>query len=185
MAVPTQPTFPSQSDSPDDFDTNAFAALTWMGEMTEYWVIGSLVLAAAESSSSTTPALIADANGNWTIPVTAGKSYKVHIVGTYSSAAGTTGGRLSVVASSAVGTINGYFRGALTSSAAATALEQSISALPANFVTTDASGSDHIEACFVFVCTTSGNLEIHWGSEVNASAAQLNAGSHLEWRRVA
>ena len=145
----------------------------------------SLTLAAAETASSTTPALITDANGDWTIPVTNGVTYRVQVIGTYSTAVNTTGCILNVTAvSSAAGTINGQARGAIVSTAANSELSQGITALPYSLTTTGmtTSGSGFIAFDFVFVCTASGSLEIRWGSEVNASNAVLAAGSTLVWQ---
>lgn len=144
----------------------------------------SRTLQAAESSTSTTPALIADAGGDWAIPVISGGVYHVRVLGTYQTAATTTGGKINITATGATGTINGVARGAISASAVATELAQPIAALPFTFTTTDVSASDtphHIAMEFVFVCTADGSLEIRWGSEVGASAAQLNAGSLLVW----
>lgn len=141
-----------------------------------------LILAASETSSSTTPALIADANGDWTIPVTSGTSYRMQVIGTYSSAAATTGCKLNVTdVSSAAGTINGSARGAIVNTAANSELSQVIVAVPYTLTTTGitASGSGFILMDFVFVCTASGSLEFRWGSEVDASNAVLAAGSTL------
>ncbi|MBY8826128.1 hypothetical protein [Sphingomonas colocasiae] len=141
------------------------------------------VLAAAESSTSPTAALITDTNGDWTFPVANGQTYRVQIIGTYQTAATATGGRLAIAAvSGATGTINGYMAGGINHNAAATALAMAIGALPAELVTTGVTTINtptHIIADFVFVCTGSGSLEIRWGTEVGSSAAQLNAGSLL------
>lgn len=144
-------------------------------------------LQAAESSTSTTPALVEDAGGDWAIPVVLGGVYRVIVIGTYQTAAATTGGKINITASSATGTINGVAKGGLSASAVATELAQPIGALPFTFTTTAVSAQDtphHIQMEFVFVCTATGTLEIRWGSEVGSSAAQLNAGSTLIWESL-
>lgn len=141
-------------------------------------------LAAAESSTSTTPALIADANGDWAIPVKLGGVYHIRVIATYQTAATTTGGKINITAVTATGSIVGVARGGISASAVATELAQPVGALPFTFTTTDVSAIDtphHLILECIFVCTADGSLEIRWGSEVGASAAQLNAGSTLIW----
>lgn len=146
----------------------------------------SLVLAADESVTSTTPALIADANGNWTIPVVSGTRYRIMMFGKYSTAAGTTGCILNMTAvSSAAGTLAGRASGAVVNTAASSELSIQTIALPWSLTTTGmtAAGTSFVGFDLVFVCTASGNLEIRWGTEVNASAAVLVAGSVLIWEQ--
>ncbi len=137
------------------------------------------------SSSSTTESAVT----GWSFAVTAGKAYRVEVVGLYQTAATTTGGELGFfLTNSGVGTIAGSAEGAIVSTAAATSLSQQIRAIGAadlagsNLITTGvtAINSPHyIKATVVFICTVSGTFNVGWASEVNASASQLNAGSAL------
>lgn len=144
----------------------------------------TLILAAAETSSSTTPAAIADANGDWTVPVTSGTNYRVGVLANYSSAAATTGITMNVTAvSSAAGTISGYARGSITNTAANSALDYALSALPVNFTTTGitASGTGFVQMEFIFVCSATGSLEFRLATEVDTSQVTLAAGAALWW----
>src|SRR5574343_392651 len=142
-------------------------------------------LASPFSSTSTTEAAVT----GWSFAVTAGKAYRVEVIGLYQTAATTTGGELGFfLTNSDAGTIAGNAEGAIVSSAAASSLSQQISAIGAadlagsNLITTGvtAINSPHyIKATVVFICTVSGTFNVGWASEVNASASQLNAGSAL------
>lgn len=137
-------------------------------------------LAAAFSSSATALATVTGCTAN----VAAGKTYRVRFTGTYQTAATTTGCSLAVRTSdTATGDINGRCAGAITSSAAATALAVPIYALTGagSLLTTtgvSAINTPHwLEYEAVFVCTANGTLSLQFGSEVAASAAQINSGS--------
>lgn len=197
MTAPTITPLPAAPNREQPGDDYAETASLWaaalndnvdeFNEVIPYFSKLGLVLAAAESSTSVTPALIADANGDWSIPMTSGEWYRVLVLGTYQTAATTTGGILNVTAASGTAVVNGYFLAALTNTIVATGNEQTIAALPATFTTPSVSAINtphHIRAEFVVVCTGTGVLEVRWGSEVGASAAQLNAGSALLVERI-
>lgn len=144
-----------------------------------------LPLVSNASSTSTTRTLIT----GWQFDVTAGKNYRVEIIGTYQTAALTTGGSLGFVltSGSGSGTIHGNMEGKVTSTNTSAAMHQSIyavnnsAATAGSFLTTTGVGTinqpHYIGGSFIFNCTGSGTVQAQWGSEVAASAAQLNAGS--------
>lgn len=138
------------------------------------------------SSTTVTRALIP----TWTIPVTTGKKYRIEIEGTYQTAALTTGGTMGFVLNGgAVGSIAGRLQGKITNTAANTLVVQSIfevnstAGTTGSTLTTTAVGATntphYIGGVVVFTCTTSGNLQVMWASEVEASAAQLNRTSMM------
>ena len=149
-----------------------------------------VTLGSAFSSTVVTEATVT----GMSFAVTAGKNYMIEVIGTYQTAATTTGGELGFfLTASGVGTIVGNAEGGIVSTAAATSLSQQISAIGAadlansNLITTGvtAINSPHyIKAKVVFVCTTSGTFNVGWASEVAASAAQLNAGSTLIYQQL-
>lgn len=147
-------------------------------------------LASAFSSTIVTEAAVT----GWNFPVTANKAYKIDVIGLYQTAATTTGGELGFfLTASGAGTIAGNVHGAIVSTAAATSLNQQVSAIGAadlagsNMITTGvtAINSPHfIKASLIFRCTVSGTFNVGWASEVAASAAQLNAGSALIYQQL-
>jgi hypothetical protein len=144
-------------------------------------------LSAAHVNSTTTSTTIAD----WSHPVVAGKTYRFEVVGSYQTAALTTGARLSILPTTAVGVVHGMAWGAVAQAAGATGLEASLFAVATSttvwpvgstILTTGVSpinSPHHIGMDFIYVCTTSGQLAIQFASEVAASAAQMNAHSTL------
>jgi hypothetical protein len=142
-------------------------------------------LTSAFPSTSTTRANIT----GWSFSVEAGKSYTVEIIGGYQSVALTTGGSLGFVLSGGgVGTIAGYVS-SLNTQATSTAINLKTGIRAVNAVNTTA-GSFHtsssvavinsphnIQSKVVFNCTTAGTFSVQWGSRINGSSAQLNAGS--------
>jgi hypothetical protein len=141
-------------------------------------------LTAPFASSSTTPSAVT----GWTIPVTSGQVYLVRMVGTYQTAATTTGCRLGLIAGGgATGVFNGSARASISNASAATELSIPISSVASRLVTTGVSAinTPHFIQCdFVFQCTASGTLAIAFGSEVAASTATLNANSLLTYERI-
>ena len=141
----------------------------------------SLVSNASSTSTTRTPIT------GWQFDVTAGKSYRIEIIGTYQTESLTTGGSLGFVLTSGSGTIHGIMDGKRTSTNTATDSRQSIyavnnsAATAGSFLTTTGVGTinqpHYIGGSFIFNCTGSGTFQAQWGSEVAASAAQLNAGS--------
>lgn len=135
------------------------------------------------SSTNTTRAAVT----GWSAAVTAGKTYKLQVYATYQTAATTTGGSLGVVLTTGVGNIHGSIRGSISAAAVATELAiplrviNTVGTTAGSFLTTtgvNAINTPHfigLEA--IFNCTTTGTLQITWGTEIAASAAQLNLGS--------
>lgn len=148
-------------------------------------IITKKVLSSNVSSTATARANIAD----WSFPVTAGKSYRIEIHSLYKSAATTTGGSIGFILPTGAGSIFGYVEGDIANTTVATTLRQPIYAINAtnttagSFITTtgvSVINSPHsIYSALTFNCTTSGTFQVQWGSEVAASAVQLNVGSTL------
>lgn len=138
------------------------------------------------SSTSTTPAAVT----GWTFNVTAGVTYRIEVIADYQTAATTTGGIFGVSLSGATGSIRGYARGSISAAAAATDLAIPIRATSGagSTLTTSgvsASNTPHfINLLVTFTCTGSGTFSIVWGSEVNASAAQINQNSSLIYQAL-
>ena len=148
------------------------------------------VLTAKTLSANVSSTVVARSNiTEWAIPVTAGKSYRVEVVAAYQTAALTTGGSLGFVLPTGAGTIRGLADGGIVNTPSAKTLHQPINVVNAvnttsgSFFTTTGVGvvnSPHpMRVVAAFVCTTSGTLQLQWGSEVAASAAQINAGSTM------
>jgi hypothetical protein len=143
----------------------------------------AVTLSSAFSSSSSTGAVVT----GWTIPVVSGATYRVRVLGTYQTAATTTGGRIAFGTITATGTILGVARGAITAATGSTDLSGTLAAVTTGITTTGVSAINiphAIEMEFIYVCTASGNIPITWASEVNLSASQLNAGSTLIYERL-
>lgn len=149
------------------------------------------VLTAAHSNSTTTSTTITDGTTAWSHSVVAGKTYRFSVTGTYQTAALTTGMRMSVLPTNAVGSINGFGVGAIAQAAGSTGLEVTLFA-PATSTTVWPTGSSllttavnpinsphHVYLEFIYRCTTSGTIALQFASEVATSAAQLNLGSAL------
>lgn len=138
------------------------------------------------SSTSTTPAAVT----GWSFAVTSGITYRIQVIGAYQTAATTTGGIIGISLTGATGTVRGSARGAVVSTAAATELVIGIvstSGAGSTLTTTGvtAINSPHaISMDIVFTCTGTGTLNIVWGTEVNASAAQINQNSALIYQAL-
>lgn len=138
------------------------------------------------SSSSTTPAAVT----GWSFAVTSGVTYRVQVIGAYQTAATTTGGIIGISLTTATGTVRGFARGAVVSTAAATELAIGIIATSGTGSTLTTTGvtainSPHfISMDITFTCTGTGTLNIVWATEINASAAQLNQNSSLIYQAL-
>ena len=148
-------------------------------------------LGTAHSNSTITSTTVTDGTNAWSQAVTAGKSYRFIVIATYQTAALTTGCRLSILPTTAVGTIQGTAFGAIVQAVNATGVEATLFA-PATSTSVWPVGSNILTASvnpinsphtltmdFVYHCTTTGTLAIQFASKVAASAAQLNVGSTL------
>jgi hypothetical protein len=147
--------------------------------------------ASVATSSSTTRADVAGLS----FAVTSGKNYRVKIIGTYQTVLTTTGGAIGLILSGGgAGTIAGFLEAdvavptATTSTGVATGLRSGLRAISTTVVvgsfliTTGVNPintSHYIGGEFVFKCTSSGTLQVQWGSEVSTSTAQLDAGCNM------
>ena len=119
--------------------------------------------------------------------VTAGKKYGIKLVGSYQTAALTTGGSIGFVLTSGTGTIVGFVAMAVSQSTSATdvtATIRSISSsntLAGSFITSTAVGAVNSPHYFtgdlLFDCLTTGVFQLQFATEVAASSAQINAGA--------
>lgn len=143
-------------------------------------------LASLFSSTSTTPTTVT----GWSFAVTNGVTYRITVIASYQTAATTTGGILGISLTTATGTVRGSARGSVVSTAAATELAIPIVATSGAGSTLTTTGvtainSPHyIGMDITFTCTNTGTFNIVWGTEVNASAAQLNANSSLIYQAL-
>lgn len=111
-----------------------------------------------------------------TTAVEANKNYKIEFYGSYTSGVTTTGGSIACTVSGAAGVFIGSMRGAISSSAVATELSRN---LGSTLTTTGVSAINtphYLQMEGVFVCSTSGNLVVKWGSEVETSPVTLSMG---------
>ncbi len=148
-------------------------------------------LTVAHSNATTTSTTITDVINPWSHTVVAGKTYRFRVIGLHQTAALTTGIRLSILPTTAVGTVVGIAWGGLGQGSLATGLEAGLFAVATSttvwpvgstLLTTGvgAINSPHHNGMdFLYTCTTSGTLAIQFASEVAASAAQMNVGSML------
>lgn len=142
-----------------------------------------LTLGTLVSSTSVTRANVT----GMSFAVTAGKKYKIKLIGDYQTAATTTGGSIGFVLTSGTGTIKGFATMSISSSTVATDLTTTIRAINANnttagsFITStgvSVINSPHYFNCeLVFDCLTSGVFQVQFATEIAASASQMNAGS--------
>lgn len=146
--------------------------------------LSEINLASNFSSTSTTPATVT----GWSFAVTSGTRYRIEVIADYQTAATTTGGIIGISLTGATGTVRGFARGSVSASAAATELAIPIRATSGTGSTLTTTGvsiinTPHfIHLLITFTCTASGTFNIVWGTEVNASAAQLNANSTLTYQ---
>ncbi len=148
-------------------------------------------LTVAHSNATTTSTTITDAVNSWSHTVVAGKTYRFRVIGLHQAAALTTGIRLSVLPTTAVGTVVGIAWGGLGQGSLATGLEAGLFTVATSatvwpvgstLLTTGVgviNSPHHNGMDFLYTCTTSGTLNIQFASEVAAAAAQMNIGSVL------
>lgn len=126
---------------------------------------------------------------NWSIPVTAGKTYRIEIVGDIVTALTSTGGSMGFIMSSGTASIIGAIEGDIVQTAVATGLKQPIRAissdpnLAGSFFTTTGVGVANSNHSFIAIlalnCITSGVFQVQWGSEIAGSNATLTNTSAL------
>ena len=142
------------------------------------------VLAADESRSSGTYSLIQDANGDWSIPVVAGKTYRIRMLGLWQTTNTTAGGAWKIVlAGGAAGTFAGLWLADSAASGAPDQLPISADDAAASYAGASAANTDMIITMdVVFACTTGGTFNIHMAANVTTiGTAKLMAGSALLW----
>lgn len=132
------------------------------------------------TSTSATPSNVNELSFNGK----AGKIYRIELIADYQTAATTTGCIVGI-STNGNGNVRGFIKGSVSATAVATELSiplRSFSGAGSSLTTTGVSGintphSIHIVA--VIRCTAGGVFGIRFGSEVEGSQAQLNAGSVL------
>jgi len=144
-----------------------------------------ITLTSLFSSTSTTRANVT----GMSFAVTSGKKYKITLMGCVQTAATTTGGSIGFVLTSGTGTICGFITMAISVSTAATDLTTTIRAINAtnttagSFITSSGvsviNTPHYFTSELIFDCVTSGVFQLQFGTEVAASAAQINAGSTM------
>jgi hypothetical protein len=125
---------------------------------------------------------------NWNFIATAGKHYRIEVIGKATSTATTTGFSLGFI-TAGTGTITGNVKIALTNVSAATAVEGTISAISSintlvnSFLTSGNVSATatpiHLKADVIYVTTTGGQISVQFGSEVNGSSVSLLVGSAI------
>ena len=139
-----------------------------------------ITLAVGQGVSSATRTTL----GNMVFPVIAGVTYHIRIIGGISSQALTTGASIGfVLTGGASGLINGFLTigiSALASSSALTIPITTINTLntqAGSFLTStgvSAVNTPHnVESSLIFVCSSSGQFEMQFASEVANSVASL------------
>ncbi len=146
-----------------------------------------LVLAADETRTGGTYTLIQDANGDWSIPVTAGKTYHIKMLGLWQTTSTTAGPTWKIVyGGGAAGTLVGVL---IADSSTTGNLDQVV--LTGNGSVAGYSGaavtntSTLVSMEMVFKCTTGGTVSIHMAANVSTSGtAKTMAGSALMWTEL-
>ena len=136
-------------------------------------------------SSSTTRTTIP----NFNFTVEAGKVYRVKVFGAYKTAAATTGGSIGLVLTGGgAGTIFGTAKMNIVATMTVPPEQviraiSDVNTLAGSFATSTgltAGAVGGVDLQIIFSCTTSGVLNIQWGSEIANSKATLLANSILE-----
>jgi hypothetical protein len=116
----------------------------------------------------------------------AGAVYRVRLVGTFQTAATTTGIKVRG-GGTCTGNFVGYMQGQLSQLATATGLRIQTNVINAELITTGVSNinTPHaIEGEIIFICTAGGSYRLEFASEVNASSCQINAGTTMLVERI-
>ena len=119
--------------------------------------------------------------------VTAGKKYKISLIGDYQTGVTTTGGSIGFVLTSGTGTIKGFVTMAISQSTVATDLTTTIRAINGTNTTAGSfiistgvsviNSPHYFTGELIFDCVTSGVFQLQFASEVASTSAQLNSGS--------
>lgn len=142
-----------------------------------------LTLASAFPSTSVTRANVT----GMSFAVTAGKKYKITLIGDYQTAVTTTGGSIGFVLTSGTGTIKGFVTMAISQATVATDLTTTIRAINAtnttagSFITSTGvsviNSPHYFTGDLIFDCLTTGVFQLQFATEIVSTSAQLNAGS--------
>lgn len=146
---------------------------TFTGVRVGGYVLNNTLTNASTNSSSTVYTTV------WTFNGVAGQTYKMEMIGTYQTAATTTGIKIRL-GGTAVCDVAGKIYGAIGNTAVNTELAIMASTMTSQLITTGVGGinSPHFIGCdVIFRCTTSGTVLVTMASEINTSSAQLNIGS--------
>ena len=123
------------------------------------------------------------------VNLVAGKKYKLSFFGNHQTVALTTGVRIGFIAPTGTYNVIGTLKGIVNLGTANTELHTSIhsintsSATAGSFILTTSVGAantpSYIGGDLYIECITSGQIRLQIATEVNASSAQLNAGSTI------
>jgi hypothetical protein len=144
------------------------------------WVYSSTLAAATANTSNTVYVNVVS------FTAIAGEVYQAKMIGTYQTAALTTGIKIRI-GGTATCNVAGRFVGAITNTAAATELAFPATSMTSEFITTGVAVINtphHIGADIIFRCTVGGTILMQMASEVNASSAQLNIGTSFIFERI-
>ena len=153
---------------------------TFTGVRVGGYVLNNTLTNASTNSSSTVYTTV------WTFNGVAGQTYKMEMIGTYQTAATTTGIKIKLNGT-ALCNVAGKIYGAIGNTAVNTELAIMASTMTSELVTSGVGGinSPHFIGCdIIFKCNTSGTINITIASEINLSAAQLNIGSTCMVERI-
>ena len=153
---------------------------TFTGVRVGGYVLNNTLTNASTNSSSTVYTTV------WTFNGVAGQTYKMEMIGTYQTAATTTGIKIKLNGN-ALCNVAGKIYGAIGNTAVNTELAIMASTMTSELVTSGVGGinSPHFIGCdTIFRCTTSGTVLVTIASEINLSAAQLNIGSTCMVERI-
>jgi hypothetical protein len=140
-----------------------------------------------ERATILTASLINSSNATYTticsFTATAGKKYKINVIGAYQTAATTTGLRLKLNGT-ALGSIVGVLEGSISNLSTNTELSATVSNLTSvdQLITTGVATINtptDFGGNITLRCTTSGTVNLQFASEINASACTVNAGSGM------
>jgi hypothetical protein len=121
--------------------------------------------------------------------VTAGKKYKITLIGDHQTGVTTTGGSIGFVLTSGTGNIKGFVTMDVAASTVAGATDLTLTIRAINNVNTTAgsyilssavnpiNSPHYFTSALIFNCLTTGVFQLQYGTEIAASAAQMNAGS--------
>lgn len=160
-------------------DANAAAARATLGINTPQ----ALVKAANLTSASATLADITDANGNWEIAVTAGKTYDISITATYDIQSASTGFKFGyALASSAAGSFWSMLQLGTTTTTMTNFTLSSALSTPSASLTAHSVTATPLALLMQgrFRCTTSGVLKFQFASS-NTNTVTFHQSSILKW----